>query len=172
LQETFDGDCSIRRWAIDDTNYLDWYFALSRLAKDGSKPEFVVLGAEARHLVAGHVRGHFFSHYILGWSDLVDAAMATGKDHNGSVNMALARVSAFYGSREEIFKGWLTALLPSFPTLGRAMAANTRRRTMNEAERFSLMCLRLKELKQACSANGAKLIIWIPPLLQFDPLSG
>ncbi len=122
LEASLGTKCSIHRWAIDDTNYLDWYYGFRRVARMGAKPHYVVVGAHGNHLLAKHVRGRFFAHYILDWQDLANAASVTGADANAFSNMALAQISAFYGSREEIFKRWLSLVLPF--ALDRISSAN------------------------------------------------
>lgn len=159
----------ICRWSIDDTNYLDWYYGLRRIYRNGGRPNWVVIGARSRHLLAGHVRGRFFAHYILGAEDLANAAKRTGVDATGFSNMILAQISSFYGSREEIFKRCITLVIPSFPELGRKMTGKFMQgNSAGEDER--LMRDRFRELNQLGSVHGSRMIIWIPPTPEQEPL--
>src|SRR5437899_4731722 len=106
------------RWAVDNTTYLDWYYGLRRAVRNGARPSLVIVGGRSAHFLAPQARGRFFAHYILDWKDLPDAASKSGANATAFSNMGLAQLSAFYGSREEIYKRWLTVVLPSFPDLG------------------------------------------------------
>ena len=159
----------LARWAIDDTNYLDWYFGLRRAVRNGARPKLILLGGRSSHFLAGHVRDRFFAHYILDWRDLPEAAARTGADATGVSNLGLAQASAFYGSRDEIFKRCLTALVPSFPKLGRQMAAGAKRAAAPAALPAAVLSERFKELQQLASRCGARLVLWVPPAPGPDP---
>jgi hypothetical protein len=55
-------------------------------------------------------------------------------------------------------------VLPSFPKLGNLMASGVRKLRVAEIDRLPLLSDRLTELKELCSAQGATLIIWVPPV--------
>jgi hypothetical protein len=178
------------RWAIDDTNYLDWYFGLRHLFRAGARPHVVVIGGTTRHLLASHVRGGYFAHYILHRGDILEAASRTKADDTATTEMFFANWSAFYGSREEINKRLLTWLLPEFPRLARTLAdagrphsgadpdlppparpnrsggaASSQTEIGTRVRAFE----RLSELKALCEANGAHLMMWIAPTISRDP---
>jgi len=167
LSKALESAGKVHRWATDDTNYLDWYYGLSRAFRAGARPKFVIIGARTNHLLARHVRGRFFAHYIMEWSDLSSAASRTEVDLTGFSSMAVARSSAFYGSREEIFKRCITLLLPRFPELGRAMMSAPAKRW----DRSSLLIERLAEIRDLCARHGAEVIVWIPLTADADPLT-
>ncbi len=161
----------INQWAIDDTYYLDWYYGLRRAFRGGARPKLVLIGARSSHLLAQRVRGRFFAHYILECEDLPDAALRTGVNLNGVCSMALAQVSAFYGSREETFKRCLTLALPDFPRLGRMMAPKRQNPGVSTSALSIFLVERFAELRDLCVRNGSQVIIWIPPApSQVDPL--
>lgn len=151
------------RWAVDDTNYLDWYYGLRRAIRHGARPKYVVIGGRSDHFLAEYVRGCFFAHYILDWRDLRELAARVGANPTALSNMVLAQVSAFYGSREEIFKRCLTAVVPSFPQLGRRMTWKGRKAPTPVLHSSTLLVGRLEDLRARCSECGAKLVLWIPP---------
>jgi hypothetical protein len=157
------------RWAVDNTTYLDWYYGLHRAVRNGAKPTLVVLGGRSAHFLAPQARGRFFAHYILDWRDMRDAASKTGANATAFSNMGLAQLSAFYGSREEIFKRWLTAVLPSFPDLGERMVMNDSSAPSGaQADAGAVIGRRFEELRAVCASCGAQLIIWIPPTPKDD----
>jgi len=190
LQAELGPDYRPARWAIDDTNYLDWYFGLRHLFRAGARPQVVVIGGTTGHLLASHVRGGYFAHYILHRGDLLEAAARTKADATATSEMVFANWSAFYGSREEINKRLLTWLLPDFPRLARTLAAVGRPHSGADAGlpppappnrtggavsspaetgiQFRAF-ERLSELKALCAANGAHLVMWIAPTIRRDP---
>lgn len=169
--ERFGGTNEVRRWAIDDTNFLDWYYGLQRAYRSGARPKWVIIGARSGHLLAGHVRGRFFAHYILGFRDLPNAAARTGANPTAFSNMLLAQFSAFYGSRDEIFKRWVTLVLPSFRTLGGKLNSGGLSQNASRTHREQLLMERLAELRSLTSCHGSRLVLWIPPTLEGDSLA-
>ena len=168
LNKALEPTGQVHRWAIDNTNYLDWYYGLRRIFRSGARPRFVIIGARTNHLLARHVRGRFFAHYIMEWNDLSDASSRTGANLTDLSTMAVARSSAFYGSREEIFKRCVTLLLPRFPELGRLMGLG--RRGGKHLDASALLMDRLIEVRNLCANHGAQLVIWIPVTSDGDPL--
>lgn len=162
MQAELGGGATVGRWAVDDTNYLDWLFGLKRLFRAGGRPQVVVVGGKSGHFLASHVRGQFFAHYVLGGRDLLAAASRTGADANGSCNMAVAHLSAFYGSREEVYKRTLTLLLPSFRGLAHALNKGQPPRS-GEADLHKRAAERLEEMSALCASHGAQLVLWLPP---------
>jgi len=157
------------RWAVDNTTYLDWYYGLRRAVRNGARPTLVVVGGRSWHFLAPQARGRFFAHYILDWKDLLDARSKTGANATAFSNMGLAQLSAFYGSREEIFKRWLTMVLPSFPNLGEHMVmSDSSGPSAGEADATALITERFDELRALCASCGAHLVIWIPPTPKDD----
>jgi hypothetical protein len=164
LQEGLGPDYQPVRWSIDNTNYLDWYFGLHRVFREGGRPSVVAVGTLPRNLLRSRVRGGYFAHYLLHRRDLLEAAARTKADANSASDLVVAHFSGFYGSREEINKRLLTWMLPSFPEFGEALAGRTLSRRLEESD-VRLIASRLAELKVLCTAYGARLVVWIPPTL-------
>jgi hypothetical protein len=169
LRQRLGAGREVCRWAVDNTTYLDWYYGLRRAVRNGAKPTLVVVGGRSAHFLAPQVRGRFFAHYILDWKDLREAASKTGANATAFSNMGLAQLSAFYGSREEIYKRWLTVVLPSFPDLGERMVMNdSSAPTAAQPDAVAVIDGRFEELRALCASCGAQLIIWIPPTPRDD----
>jgi hypothetical protein len=166
------------RLAVDDTRYYDWYFGLRRLFREGARPRFVVVGARSYHLTASRVRGDYFARHLLHRGDLLEAAAQTHADPTRASDMFFANFSEFYGGREEVNKKALSAVLPGVSRLT-ALFVQERGRGGGEREKTaslpfpspspSLLSDRIRELKTLCEANGARLILWMPPHTEVDP---
>ena len=61
LRQRLGAKRKICRWAVDNTNYLDWLYGLRRAIRNGAKPTLVVIGGHGGHFLAGNVRGRFFA---------------------------------------------------------------------------------------------------------------
>lgn len=162
MQNEMGDRATVARWAVDDTNYLDWLFGLKRVFRAGGRPSVVVVGGKSGHFLATHVRGQFFAHYVLDGRDLLEAASRTGADASGYCNMAVANLSAFYGSREEVYKRTLTLMLPGFRGLARALNNGTKPRS-GEVDFQARAAERLDEIKTLCASHGTQLVLWLPP---------
>lgn len=153
---------SVVRWAVDDTNYLDWLFGLKRVFRAGGRPRVVVVGGKSGHFLAAHVRDHYFAHYILDWPDLFTAVGRTRADANTTGGMIIAKVSAFYGSRDELYKRVVTLVLPRFRYLA-SILNKTDVSAGASVDPQVYAAERLGEMKALCEAHGARLILWLPP---------
>lgn len=159
----------VRRWAVDDTDFLDWYFGLKRLFRGGAHPKNVVIGTRSNHLLAGQVRDKFFAHYMMDWSDLLDVAARTKANRNGLGSLILARASAFYGNQNELYERGLCLLIPGFPRLGGMLAAHS---SAGPAATVSdRLTGRILELRDLCASHGARLVLWIPPTSRPEDLT-
>ena len=168
LEQQMGPRVQVQRWAIDDTNYLDWLFGLRHVYELGGQPNIVLIGGKGVHFLAPHVRGNFFSHYILRYVDLFDAAARINGDVSTKCSMMLAQLSAFYGSREEVYKRLITWVLPDFPKLAKSFrsAANNRVNTVPDC--LARAEMRLTELNTLCETHDSKLLIWLPPTPYID----
>jgi hypothetical protein len=160
---------SLCRWAVDNTAYLDWYYGLRRAIRHGARPDFIIVGGRGSHFLGKGFRGWFFSHYIMDSRDLLDAGRAVNADATTLSTMGLAQISAFCGSREELYKRWLTLVLPSFPDLGGRMSVGDGNAAKVAGMPEALLSQRLHQLQTLCSQCGAQLIVWIPPMPVNDP---
>ena len=168
FQKALGPACDVTRWAVDDTNYFDWYFGLRRVFRAGSRPRFVVMGTISGHLVSVKLRGNFFAHYILDRRDVFAAATRTGSDSRSASQMLLAKSSAFYGCRDELYKRVMTMVLPHFEDFARSLTRHMAPVKTTPAGITERVEERLKELRDLCREHGAQLIVWLPPLQQVD----
>src|SRR5204862_6489058 len=144
------------------------YYCLQTILRSGVRPIILIIGARTNHLLARHDRGRFFAHYSIEWNDLSDASSRTGANLTDLSSMAVARSSAFYGSREEIFKRCVTLLLPRFPELGRLMRSGGG--GGKHLDSSGLLADRLIEIRNLCAEYGAQVMVWIPVTSDLDPL--
>lgn len=152
------------RFAVEQTQYLDWQFGLRRLFREGSRPDVVVLCLPVNHLIASGTRGEYFAHYMMDGRDILDVAKEAKLDNTTASNYFFANRSAWLGSRMEVRKWLLGTMMPSVQALTYMFQRPAPPPPPGDEVRRQ-MVVRLGELKRICESNGARLIIVIPPTL-------
>jgi hypothetical protein len=159
-------DVRIVRFAIENTEFIDWYYGLRHLFARGIRPSKVFLclnlGQSLSHSVLDESAWHLF-----GARDLVSVGREAGMDHTQTSNLVFSHWSAFYANRAGIrnyilnvadrpYADELHALArhpPVFPPED-AMIAQAR--------------VRLRQLKQLCQENGVEFVLLLPPALNHN----
>jgi hypothetical protein len=170
MQQRLGPRFQVTRWMISDTNYLDWYFALRGLFRDGARPQVVVVGARPANLVSSRVREHYFASHLIRRLDLPDLAAAAARtysDPTTTSDMVVDNLSAFYGIREEINKRLLSWVVPGFPRLA-GVFSGPPPSVHSDGDIRGPAPARLSELKALCAAHGARLVVWIAPTPQWQ----
>ena len=150
------------RFVVEDTNYLDWYYGLNRLFREGARPKTVLLMLTPRQLAATTVRGDIFGRVLLDPRDVLQVKHDSASDNTTTGGLLFATVSEFYGFRSEIRKWFLLRLLPDFPNLTawlRPMALPL----PAEEELESRIEPRLERMASLCADYGAQLVLVLPP---------
>ncbi len=150
------------RFVVEDTDYFDWYYGLSRLFREGARPKAVVLVLSARQLVAQDVRGDIFAHLLMDRHDLLSVKQSLATDNTVASGLLFANFSRFYGFRSEVHKWFLVRVLPDFP----ALAAKLRPPPAPLASDDQIdneVTERLRKLAGLCSQYGAQFIMVVPP---------
>jgi hypothetical protein len=153
-----------RRFVVEQTFYLDWYYGLRRLFHDGARPDVVVLMLSTRQWVRSDIRGDYSAHYLMTAVDVPAAARDLGLNATQTTNLALSNVSKFWGARAELRNFVLGRLMPD---LGRLMdfSSVVDTRTIVDDEVAPVAQERIARLKALTDANGATLVILLPAVL-------
>ena len=153
-----------RRLMIEQTNFYDWYYGLRRLFAEGSRPDVVVITMTPRQLISDETRGDRFAHEQMLMSDLPEVSATLNLHPTNAAGFAFAHLSSFYGNRSELRKVLLGRLMPGLPTL-------TQRMTLPPVAPLSDAAVlerggeRLRKCREVSEANGARLIVVVPPTL-------
>jgi hypothetical protein len=153
-----------RRFVVEQTFYLDWYYGLRRLFREGARPDVVVIMLTTQQWVRSDSRGDYSAQYLMAPVDLPAAARDLQLNATQTTNLALANVSRFWGARAELRNFVLGRLLPD---LGRLMdySSVVDTRTIVEREVTPVARQRIDRLKALTNANGAQLLILLPAVL-------
>jgi hypothetical protein len=115
-------DWQAQRFMIEKTSFLDWYYGLSRLFREGARPSAVVLMLTTRQIILPGVRDEFFAHFLMDQRDLWDVIERTQLHPTIASGFALGRLSQFYGTREDVRKVLLGRLIPNMVSLAALIA--------------------------------------------------
>ena len=162
LNQKLHPEYAVTRFVVEDTNYLDWYYGLRRLFREGARPKAVILVLNARQLIAQNVCGDYFAQLLMDRRDLLNVKRSIATDNTATSNLFFANLSRFYGFRSEIHKSVLLRLIPDFP----ALAAKLRPPTLPLAADDKIdreATGRLREVSSLCSQYGAQFVLVVPP---------
>lgn len=169
LRAALGSHCDTRRFIVEQTGYLDWYYGMRRLFRDGARPDVVVLILTARQSIGTDIRGDYSAQYLFDKSDLPAVTRELELNPTLTTNLFLSGFSKFWGTRAEIRNFVLGHMMPD---LGRLMVFSSvvDPRPLLDREVYDVMRERLARLKAMTDAHGAKLVFVLPPV--GDPRDG
>jgi hypothetical protein len=150
--------------AIENTDYLDWYFGVRRLLAAGSKPEFVVLCLAPVQLLSNSTNGVLFARTLMRPGDILRVKQAAGLDWTTTTTYLMASASAWIGDSTEI-RNWIT--VETVPGMTELAPYFWQRAAPNPSAGVieALVRRRLTEFSAVCAAHGCKVLLVIPPLV-------
>jgi hypothetical protein len=161
LQQQVGPEFTLRRFVVEGTFYLDWYYGLRRMFASGARPDAVVLVLNPTQLASSAIGGDYTTHFLVDKADLLQFASDAGADRNRISSMALANISFFYGARAEIRNWILGKVVPDLPSLTRTFRPGPK--PPSAADTRELEIQRLQRLNQMCQEHGAELVFVVPP---------
>lgn len=164
VREAFDGDWDARRFVVEQTYYLDWYYGLKRLFRAGARPDVVVVMLSTLQWIRNDIRGEYSAHYLIDTVDVPAVARELEFNLTQETSFFVASVSQFWAARAEMRNFVLGHLMPD---LGRLMdfSSIADPRPLVDQEVENLARDRLVRLKTLVEAHGARLIVVLPAVL-------
>jgi hypothetical protein len=150
-----------RRFVVEDTSCLDWYYGLRRLYREGARPDVVVLVLSPQQLVASGVRGDYFAYHLLQVGDVLRVARDADLSNTQASNLAFASRSAFLGLRTQVRRVVAGEIFPGLPQLTAIMLPKAPELKADAVR--APATARLAALGQLASAWGSTVILVIPP---------
>ncbi len=147
---------------VEGTYYLDWYYAIRRLFREGSRPSIIVLGLSVIHLTNDNVRGEYFAHYLMNTSDFPSVARREKLDATAASTFFLANLSGWLGSKVEIRSWLLGRTFRNLDELGELIKPPPAI-PPSAARLLQVAGPRLVELRQLCASYSTRLVLVIPP---------
>jgi hypothetical protein len=152
-------------FAIENTQYLDWYFGLRRLFAEGSHPGVVALCLSTRQLISKGTDGEYFAHYIMQGRDLLSVRKEAKLDVTTTSNFFFASHSAWLGSRASIRNWLLGELMPNVEQLTAYLPQQVSAMPSGDVVVGEGM-RRLQTLEALCASHGTRFVLVIPPSMR------
>ena len=151
---------------LEATGYYDWLYALHGLFLRGARPQVVVLGVGVNYFLENGVRQDYAPMMFFNARDTFAVASDLKLDRTATTNLLLAHSSTFWDTRSAIRMQVLNRIVPHLEDL---FSLVNQKPAIPEGLEFAEMSIpRLRRLRELCAANGAKLILLVPPTLDSE----
>jgi hypothetical protein len=148
---------------LEATGYYDWLYALHGLFLRGARPQVVILGVGVNYFLENGVRQDYAPMMFFSARDTLDVASDLKLDRTASSNLLLAHSSTFWDTRSAIRMQVLKHMVPHLEDL---FSLVNQKPAVPEGREFAEITIpRLQRLRELCEANGARLILLVPPTL-------
>jgi hypothetical protein len=148
---------------LEATGYYDWLYALHRLFLRGARPQVVVVGVGVNYFLENGVRQDYAPMLFFNARDTLAVASDLQLDRTATSNLLLAHSSTFWDARSAIRMQVLNHMVPHLEDL--FLLVNQKPAVPEGREFAEITIPRLQRLRELCEANGAKLILLVPPTL-------
>jgi hypothetical protein len=166
LQEMTSSSMRIYPIFLEATGYYDWLYALHGLFLRGARPQVVVLGVGVNYFLENGVRQDYAPMMFFNARDTLAVASDLKLDRTATSNLLLAHSSTFWDTRSAIRMQVLNHLVPHLEDL---FSLVNQKPSVPQGREFAEMSIpRLQKLRELCEANGARLILLVPPTLDSE----
>jgi lysophospholipase L1-like esterase len=146
---------------LEATGYYDWLYGLQGLFQRGARPQVVVLGVGMNELFSNAVRRDYAPMMFLNDRDVFKVASDLKMDRTDTADLFLAHASTFWDMRGVLRIQVLRRTIPHCRELFMLLQAPPH--IPPQADFDAIAATRLRRLQALCQANGAKLMILVPP---------
>jgi hypothetical protein len=151
---------------LEATGYYDWLYGLRRLFRQGARPQVVVVGVGVNYFLRNGVRQDYTPMLFFDAKDTLALASDLHLDRTATSNLLLEHSSVFWDTRSAIRTQILNHMVPHLEDL--FLLVNQKPAIPESPEFEEVSILRLRRLHELCEANGAKLILLVPPTLSSE----
>jgi len=151
---------------LEATGYYDWLYGLHGLFLRGARPQAVVLGIGVNYFLANGVRQDYVPMMFFNARDTFAVTSDLKLDRTATSNLLLAHSSTFWDTRSAIRMQVLNHMVPHLENL---FSLVNQKPAVPEGKEFAEISIpRLQRLRELCEANGASLILLVPPTLDSE----
>jgi hypothetical protein len=151
---------------LEATGYYDWLYALHGLFLRGARPQAVVLGVGVNYFLENGVRQDYVPMMFFNARDAFAVTSDLKLDRTATSNLLLAHSSTFWDTRSAIRMQVLNRMVPHLEDL---FSLVNQKPAVPEGREFAKISIpRLQRLRELCEANGARLILLVPPTLDSE----
>jgi len=163
LQELTSSRMRVYPVFLEATGYYDWLYALHGLFLRGARPQVVVVGVGVNYFLENGVRQDYAPMLFFNARDTLAVASDLQLDRTATSSLLLAHSSTFWDTRSAIRMQVLNHMVPHLEDL---FSLVNQKPAVPEGKKFAEITIpRLQRLRELCEANGAKLILLVPPTL-------
>ncbi len=146
---------------LEGTGYYDWLYGLRRLFRQGARPDVVVVGLEGYSALDNGVWEQS-PMLLFDAREALRAASDLRLDNTATSNLLLAHWSTYWGMRGLFRRRLIRHMVPHYEDLFPFIRADEM--TFPQGRAFeATVSARVRKLRELCEANGAKMILVIPP---------
>lgn len=148
---------------LEQTGYYDWLYGLRELFRRGARPDVVVVGVGVNYFLENAVREDYTPLMFFSAWDTLSVASDLKMDRTAASNLLLAHSSKFWNTRSAVRAQILDHAVPHLEDL---FALINQKPSIPDGPAFEAIANpRLRRLRALCEANGAKLVLLVPPTL-------
>jgi len=148
---------------LEATGYYDWLYAVHGLFLRGARPQVVVVGVGVNYFLENGVRQDYAPMMFFNARDTLAVASDLKLDRTATSNLLLAHSSTFWDTRSAMRMQVMNHMIPHLEEL--FSLVNQKPAIPGGREFAELTFPRLQRLRELCQANGARLILLVPPTL-------
>jgi hypothetical protein len=167
LQSELGPEVQLYRVVFEGTSYLDWFYGLNHIFRQGARPDVVVLLLSPVQFTDDESVGDYGARMLVDHRDILSYARDVGADRNRTSVLALDNLSFFFGARAEIRTWILGKLLPDLPRLTNYFRGNSDSAAYTVP--LEVATSRLAQLRATCGRYGAAFLLTIPPTREDSP---
>jgi hypothetical protein len=151
-----------QRYTVEQTFYLDWFYAMRRLFRHGTRASMAVLCLNAPQFIAPSIRGDYSANVLFDMQDIWPASRDSDATLTKTSGYYLAHYSLFYAMRGELRSVLMFRIAP--PVVAMWHQAVTRPGVIPpDDQMIPIMAARLRKLRELCASYGAEFVFLVPP---------
>jgi hypothetical protein len=167
LRDNLAPQYALSRFAIEQTHYLDWYFGLRRLLREGAHPCVIVLTLATDQLASRWTLGESFAHRQMSARDFALVVREAKLDKTTASSYLFAHWSNWLADKGFIRQDLLILLVPNFRQLA-ARIADHGPHVSDPSVLVGTAQQRLPELRDLAQTYGVTIVLLVPPRLRED----
>lgn len=152
------------RYAIENTDYLDWYYGLKGLFSEGVRPTQVVVCLNLGQTLDRGILGEYSARHLFRARDLLAVSRDAGLDNTRTSDLFFAHWSAFYADRVGIRNYILNASDHPYAEVMNALA-RVPPNFPSDDEAIQESRLRLRAIMKLCQDYHVDFVLVVPPSL-------
>lgn len=150
---------------MEQTQFLDWYYALQAMFRRGVRADRIVLCLNPPQLASNQIRGDFSSHVLFDAQDIWPAARESGADLTRISGYYLAHLSTFYATRSEMRSVFMYKLAKPVPEMWH-QAVTSAAAIPPDEKLIPQIVPQLHRFNELCTRYGTEFLFLVPPTQQ------